>query len=162
VGIVSRSREGGGMSDDKKQKVINSVLLCADVPQGMGEDLTHFLASLETDPHGHYVPPAEVVEKPNKNSRLMFDFSGEVDTHIEYSEALSLFMESHKNFIEELLSLDQGLLLELSVQLEIDESLAVFDIKCPRIPRDLNEGHRFSFTYSVWHIAANDHVTASD
>lgn len=150
------------MSDDKKQKVINSVLLCADVPQGVGKDLTDFLAPLETESHGHYVSPAEVVEKPNKSSRLMFDFSGEVDAHIEYSEALSLFMESQKNFIEELPSLDQDLLLELSVQLEIDASLAVFDIKCARIPLDLNESHRFSFTYSVWHIAANDRVTASD
>jgi hypothetical protein len=103
----------------------------------------------------HALPELAEHEFPDKQIKWMFDFSDQLDAE-PYDDALSTFLESHEQFILDVLSVDPGVTYYLSAQLSIDGRLAAFEIKVPRIPNKINSTRSFQFSYFVWHVSSED------
>jgi hypothetical protein len=102
--------------------------------------------------YGHEIPEVKQSEIGTNDIKCIFDFTEQLRTDVTYHAALTHFMETHEQFICDILSIDDDVRYYLSALLSIDESLAVFEVKSPRIPEAINAFRTFEFDYSVWHL----------
>jgi hypothetical protein len=137
-------------------KEINSLLLySAGKPDISAPHIARLERALPLKRYSHAIPALAKEEFSDGEIKWMFDFSDQLSDGA-YDVALSKFLESHRQFILDVLSIDRDVIYYLSAQLSVDGGLAVFEIKPPRIPDDLNALPSFQFSYSVWHINAED------
>jgi hypothetical protein len=134
-----------------RRKSVTSLLLTSFVPQ---EDYNNFLSHydrLSKNEYPHSIPDIQVIETNQHEVKCVLDFSHEIDSALEYYEFLSQFMISHQCFIHDLLSSNNELRFDLSAAIVVQQDLAVFELKVPRIPEHLNTSKNFEFDYCVWH-----------
>jgi hypothetical protein len=134
------------------QKAVTSLLLYSIISK---KDCDLYLVRCEklirSQQYGHGVPPLVRQLIGESDVKCSFDFTSQLRDDLSYHAALSEFLKTHDQFICNLLSLDSSLPLYLSALLNVDQNLAVFEVKIPRIPDAINSFHTFEFDYSVWH-----------
>jgi hypothetical protein len=144
------------MPQDDQSKVVTSLLLYSVIPKQACD--TYFSRCEDViygSPYSHDIPEITQREIGANEIKFTFDFTDHLRTDLLYYEAVSQFMETHDQFICNLLSANGSTPLYLSALLSVDQSLAVFEVKSPRIPESINPFRTFQFDYLVWHPLAS-------
>jgi len=102
--------------------------------------------------YSHMVPQLEVKEVDDSSLKCMFSFGDQIDRDLSYDVALSEFFGSHEQFLNDMLSISSDVYFQLSVLINVDADLEVFDLKIPRIPYSIVSFKTFEFEYWIWHL----------
>lgn len=108
--------------------------------------------------YSHEIPPRVETAAKYDNVKCSFDFSDQLSLGLIYYDAISEFLETHEQFICDVLSVDARIPVYLSALLTVDQNLAMFEVKSPKIPRAINAFCTFEFDYSVWHTLSSSDV----
>jgi hypothetical protein len=135
-----------------EKKVVTSLLLYSMIPSdALDAYLSRCADVTNGKQYGHEVPPITQNQRGTNDIKCTFDFTEQLRTDLGYHAALTDFMETHEQFICDVLSIDDRVRWALSALLNVDESLAVFEVKSPRLPKAINAFRTFEFDYFVWH-----------
>jgi hypothetical protein len=102
----------------------------------------------------HGVPALTQYDFEDGDIKWTFDFTDSLAGG-SYHDALSKFIETHEQFILDVLAVDPAIKYELSAQLSVDASIGAFQIDIPRIPPRIAVNPSFRFGYFVWHVASD-------
>jgi hypothetical protein len=149
---VSTEPGAGHMPQYDQRKAVTSLLLYVVIPkQACDAYLSRCDDAIYSNPYSHEIPQRTQREIGANEIKYSFDFTAHLRTDLSYYEAVSQFIETHDQFICNLLSANGSIPLYLSALLSVDQSLAVFEVKSPRIPESINAFRTFQFDYFVWH-----------
>lgn len=141
------------MTRDEQRKNVTSLLLFSLINERL---CTAYLVRSDKIIHAksydHEIPSRVQKKVGDDNIKCSFDFTEQLRTDLVYHEAVTHFMETHNQFICDLLSADRHTPLYLSALLNVNSNLAVFEVRSPRIPDSINMFRTFQFDYSVWHL----------
>lgn len=106
--------------------------------------------------YSHEVPPIELNLRKHGEVKCIFNFTPQIDGAAPIENCLSDFLESHSEFIIDVLSIaGASHAFELSALVNVDAELAAFELVSPRIPASLAALPNFRFGYWVWHSPAS-------
>ena len=139
---------------DRQKKNVTSLLLNFFVPQDKCDDFVSTYLRIRKSHSQLEFPDMEMVELTVHEVKCVLDFSSEIDSAVDYDISVQKFVGGYVGFLRDMLDVDHGIPCDLSALINIDESLAAFELKSPKIPNSINAYNNFTFDYFVWHLAA--------
>jgi hypothetical protein len=140
------------MTSDNAEKVVTSVLLCLTISE---QDRDAFYAHCDRIvERGLELPEPEMKPLESDPTRIWctFDLTSAIDEGTLYDAALEGLLIDQEAAICALANYDRSVPVRLSALVSVDEGLAAFRLKTPRLPTSVARLENFEFDYFVWHI----------